>query len=95
MNAYGQTVLTTGVVTPTAAPRRWPGAWIARATRGAGLASAGLLLGALGGGLLGLALAHLGGTSPDDALAMIVGGAGEGALGGLFTGSMVAVSATD
>jgi hypothetical protein len=32
---------------------------------------------------------------PDGLLAMVLGGAGEGTLGGLFTGSIVAVSATE
>ena len=95
MNAYVQIPLTTGISTSNAAPRR---RWVTESTsimRGAGLASVGLLLGAVGGGLLGLALAHLGGAAPEGVLAMVAGGAGEGALGGLFTGSMIAVSAAD
>lgn len=90
-----QIPLASSIVVPAAAPRRW---WVTgrtRTMRSASLAGLGLLLGALGGGLLALLLAHLGGAAPDGVLAMVMGGAGEGALGGLVTGGVVAVSVTD
>lgn len=62
--------------------------WIGPAARGAAAVGAGVVLGSLGGGLMGVAAGQLMATEPFTASVMILGGAGEGAFAGLLVAGL-------
>ncbi len=67
--------------------------WIGPAARGAAAVGAGVVLGSLGGGLIGVAASQLMATEPFTASVMILGGGGEGAFAGLLVAGLAVVLA--
>jgi len=88
---YQQTELISGVHTTAVLATPPHATPISRAAGGVLSAGVGLVLGALSGGLIGLVISFLMVAGPDIRLPMVLGGAGEGSLGGILIGSLMAI----